>query len=1153
LRIDYLNDKVKKNTKVEICTNYLTSAMWMAEHREYCEMNTLMAKAFFKKTTLFATAFVLAVSTLTAAVPFILSEKASAIAPYNLTAAPYCKDGLVAFDVTGTNPDSGQAPVYVKSSAAFKLSDPVLAQPGATVSVPLFTDLTSVAASAVTIYVSSTENGTYTYLDDPSAVAPYDAFNCTNDVYVATAADNGNDANPGTSVAKPFATIQKAVDTVNANGTVHVAAGTYAGSTNVNKAVTIQGAQAGIDARNRSGEETVLTTSGTASNFNVTASSVVIDGFTLNGPIGDSAALNLMGSFSGTTVKNNIINNSSRAAVFNTSNTTFTKNRINNTAATTISGFEENSNAANNVVIDSNDFYNGNNNADINFIGAAGTQSIGLVVKNNNSFDGTTLLGVTNTINATVTNNTANGNFNSVIFVGGNNKGAQIDGNAIANSNAAGAAVVVINPFGYGVNSDIKGRNNSFAGSVNGVVVYPAGIASGQQADFSGNWWGASNGPTDPTAADGSQPATNSGTGAGAHGVVKYNSWCVNATCSLYSDSTLTAPTDLTPATNTATNNPDFNNTWTVVNGAANYEYQTSYSSNGTTLGTIIYTDSSVTRPSRYSTAGNTVTRTNIDAPDADYYWQVRAINAEGIAGPWSVINKVTVDTDAPDAPVNGQPNNTYVTSNDFYFTWSDEADNGSQVKYEFQSSGNGTTDGNGSLVNAWNSVANGNSEQNNLTTPTIHSTGAPDGQYFWQVRSYDKAGNVSPWSSVWNVTIDSTVSAPTLVSPTNNAFVNGASVTQTWSTNDTDIDYYFYESFNDQAATSSRFSGNYTTTSKTAENIANGTVYYWRVSAIDKAGNTSATSPLWKITIDNDAPTTQGVPSTTTPTQSTTNTWNWSPATDAAAGVKGYEYRVNSGAWVFTANTSVTVSAPTTNGSYSLSVRAIDNANNTGATTTGTAVIDNAGPTEVTVNEASYGTSRPTLTGTVSADAVRVAVAVLDEDGVEVDSGDAQYVSGETTWSYSLTTSLANANYTVIAKAFDGLGNSTESESTEVEVAVVTPAPTTNTQNPSDAGDANGTPLVDPNTSANATPGFPRATGSTGFAGILGEATANADNNAGVEGASTENKDTLAAANTEANKGTFLGLNWYWWILIIAALAAIAWWIAAARKRQAE
>jgi hypothetical protein len=48
-------------------------------------MTTATARAFFKKTTLFATAFVLAVSTMTAAVPFILSEEVSAASTVHTT------------------------------------------------------------------------------------------------------------------------------------------------------------------------------------------------------------------------------------------------------------------------------------------------------------------------------------------------------------------------------------------------------------------------------------------------------------------------------------------------------------------------------------------------------------------------------------------------------------------------------------------------------------------------------------------------------------------------------------------------------------------------------------------------------------------------------------------------------------------------------------------------------------------------------------------------------------------------------------------------------------------------------------------------------------------------------------------------------------
>ena len=1075
-------------------------------------MNTLMAKAFLKKTTLFATAFVLAVSTLTAAVPFILSKDAGAIAPYNLTAAPYCKDGLVAFDVIGTNPAGGQSAVYVKSSAAFKLSDPVLAQPGATVSVPLFTDLTSVAASAVTIYVSDTENGTYTYLNDPSAVAPYAAFNCTNDVYVATAADNGNDANNGTSVARPFATIQKAIDTVNANGTVHVAAGTYAGSTNVNKAVTIQGAQAGIDARNRSGVETVLTTSGTASNFNVTASNVVIDGFTLNGPTGDSAALNLMGTFSGTTVKNNIVNNSSRAAVFNTSNTTFTKNRINNTSATTISGFEENSNAANNVVVDSNDFYNGNNNADINFIGAANTQSTGLVVKNNNSFDGTTLLGVTNTLNAAVTNNTANGNLNSVIFLGGNNKGTQIDGNIIANSNAAGAAVVVINPFGYGANSDIKGRNNSFAGSVNGVVVYPTGIATGQQGDFSGNWWGASNGPTDPTPGDGSQLQTNNGSGAGAHGVVKYNSWCVNAQCNLYSDSTLAAPTDLTPATNTFTNNPDFNNTWTVVNGAAGYEYQTSYSSNGTTLGSIVYTDSSAAQPTRYSVSGSTVTRTNIDAPDADYYWQVRAINAEGIAGPWSEINKVTVDTQAPSIMWQVQPKSHYGQGAGFAvrpITLTNEVTTLKEVYID--------TVVEGKLV--WRL----DSDHRNFDTSNENNQALWDslanGTHKFIAVFTDKAGN-STTSSSDTFIVDRT--APTVT-------VKPASLGNSTAGVYRNVSFALFDSYQIDKLT----------LNGTAKELSNNNYSDLNGVRPGQFGAVEGQNTLVVFDVAGNKTTVVFTLDTTAPDASFTYSNNGNATkSDVTVNLTATEEIQTPATWTQVNTTTYTkVFTANTTGSVTIT----DVAGNTSTKNFAVTGIDKSTTSSVDTNDIDTTVANPTITGRVTyvADGTPVAnqpivVTIDDEDYTTTTN-----VDGE--WSIDAE-DLTDGEHIITVNGTERARFTTEIPAEEDEDDTTT-APAAGTP-------TTPIPLAAIETAATT----PAIVSPAGLAGVLGNATDNnaANNGAAVEGASTENADTVAAADTEANRGSFLGLGWYWWILIIAALAAIAWWIVAAvRKRQ--
>ncbi len=147
-----------------------------------------------------------------------------------------------------------------------------------------------------------------------------------------------------------------------------------------------------------------------------------------------------------------------------------------------------------------------------------------------------------------------------------------------------------------------------------------------------------------------------------------------------------------------------------------------------------------------------------------------------GVAGKntvqvWDVAGNVTtiefvLDVTAPDAPLNGSP--AVTTSNDFYFTWDGvSAGTGTPiVEYQFQSSTSNTTEA-GSLISAWKNWTDyATPEQKQLTTPTIHSVGAGDGTYFWQVRAIDAAGNVGPWSDVWKTVIDSNAPAIAIVNP---------------------------------------------------------------------------------------------------------------------------------------------------------------------------------------------------------------------------------------------------------------------------------------------------------------------------------------------------------------------------------------------------
>ncbi|MCS6866920.1 MAG: right-handed parallel beta-helix repeat-containing protein [Gemmataceae bacterium] len=106
-----------------------------------------------------------------------------------------------------------------------------------------------------------------------------------------------------------FATINDAIANTQSGGTVTVFEGTYTESVNVNKSVTLRGAQAGIltDTRTSgSSSETILVATGGAG-FHLTASNVTIDGFTITAGTGAVHGIAEWTSLTGTTIRNNFI------------------------------------------------------------------------------------------------------------------------------------------------------------------------------------------------------------------------------------------------------------------------------------------------------------------------------------------------------------------------------------------------------------------------------------------------------------------------------------------------------------------------------------------------------------------------------------------------------------------------------------------------------------------------------------------------------------------------------------------------------------------------------------------------------------------------------------------------------------------------------
>ncbi|MFZ3009676.1 MAG: Ig-like domain-containing protein [Candidatus Microsaccharimonas sp.] len=605
----------------------------------------------------------------------------------------------------------------------------------------------------------------------------------------------------------------------------------------------------------------------------------------------------------------------------------------------------------------------------------------------------------------------------------------------------------------------------------------------------------------------------------------------------------LSAPVNLTPADNSYTNDHAFSMTWDTVAGASKYEYRTANSKvDSTTLGPIIYSDASDTA-SNYDLGLSTITRHNNGTPANDYFWQVRAGDNDGHWSDWSVINKVTVDLTAPTKPVLALPSNgSYLPTNEFDFDWNDSTDV-SPLTYEFQASQDPSRDSNDILngSNIWQSGV--------LPTSMIHSSGAPDGAWFYQVRAKDAAGNYSLWSDIWSVIIDQQAPTANFIFPGFGPSANGFTVQFNEAVNPTeaaDPANYFLNNW-PGAGGSGDLTGDATVSYNPATHVATVTFTSsaWYISAEqqwglqnihDLADNLVTPNPTTAYSSPLVDPSATGTPSTTDPSTTLSLDWTWTAATDPgaeeASGIKGYEYALvaagdTPASWTFTTNTSVTTVVPA-DGDYELYVRALDNAGNTGIESIGTVTVDATDP-DVEVNASTANTSTPTVTGTID-DSTAVITLTVD-GGTPLTATN----NGDGTWSYTFTTPLSDGTYTIEVTATDVVGNT---DVASASLVIATAVPTTTTESTS-------TPTI-PVTTATITPLI------VGPAAVLGAETDNtgaATNNgeSDVEGA-TDNK--TAAADTKPSDAIF-GLAWYWWILVLLGATGLIWFIIAAIRRR--
>jgi hypothetical protein len=590
---------------------------------------------------------------------------------------------------------------------------------------------------------------------------------------------------------------------------------------------------------------------------------------------------------------------------------------------------------------------------------------------------------------------------------------------------------------------------------------------------------------------------------------------------------------------------------------------------------------------------------------DGVYSYQVKARSTvTGVWSDWSTPVSLSYDTHSPTAQFTVTPPQ-YVNGN---FHVEGSANDNVKLSGVFFD----VRDPSDTTGNAWRAGCVGsvtpvyaNNYKDATISCDINTSSLIEGHvYTLRIHAGDYAGYGSAGESTTFIVDRTAPTTPTLSSPYDGVIMNGASVTQSWADSSSDVDHYIYESYNDAAATSLRWHQEFSTANKIATNVGN-TTYWWRVKAVDHAGNVSAWSNLWKITIDNDAP----IVNITAPIDGAHVTGTVvisGTVTDANPDhyylvVKNSSNSVVGGPQTVYSSTVADFNWNTTtvsDGTYTIDLEARDAAGNkdAGSVMTINVVVDNHAPV-ITVTggnltlEAGGAYSEQGATWT---DAVDGSGNVTDITGDTVDT----LVPGIYTITYKKTdiagntgtgtrtvtvvdttaptVTLNGSNVTLTVgdtyseqgatwtDIVDGSGTVTNVTGT---VDINTPGAYTVTYTYTDVagntatatrtvtveaapevlGDTTTAPSVASRTSGTSNTETTDANGE-----VKGDSTTATDNTGSVKAASDTNTNPTGSTNSDNGSGNIFGLAWYWWVLILAAIAGL-WWFLFGRNKKGE
>ncbi|QHS58617.1 Ig-like domain-containing protein [Chitinophaga agri] len=412
------------------------------------------------------------------------------------------------------------------------------------------------------------------------------------------------------------------------------------------------------------------------------------------------------------------------------------------------------------------------------------------------------------------------------------------------------------------------------------------------------------------------------------------------------------------------------------------------------------------------ATAGGTFTYTFATLADAVYAVSATARDAAGNVSGYSNVLNITIDTQAPLAPV-VISRTTPANDNTPTLTGTAEANSTVTVYADGVYAGTTTANASGAFTFTFN-------------------TSLVDGLRAVTATATDAAGNTGPLSAALNINVDTQApGAPTITTaknPTNDNTPDVAGKAEAGSTVTIIVDGTAVGSTNADGA------GNYTFTIPTP--LADG-AHTIKATATDGAGNTGPESNTLNLTIDTQAPSAPIITTAKNPTGD--NTPDVTGTAEANSTVTIIVDGAAVGTTTATAGGTYTYTLPAlADGLHTVKATASDAAGNSSAeSNTLNLTVDTQAPSAPTITTAKNPTNdnTPDVTGTAEANS-RVTIII---DGVII--GTTTATAGGT-YTYTLPVQT-NGAHTVKATATDAAGN-TSGESNTLQLKIDTQAPST-------------------------------------------------------------------------------------------------------------